>query len=41
VDRGAGRHRLFFRNNHLPEIGVYLANALKPATSEVGISAQE
>ena len=38
---GAGEHQLSFRNDHLPELGVYLANALVPATSEIKISGQE
>jgi hypothetical protein len=37
----AGRHRLYFRNDHIPELGVYLANALVPATSEIKITGQE
>jgi hypothetical protein len=31
----AGEHQLSFRNDHLPELGVYLVNALVPATSEI------
>ena len=31
---------LSFRNDHLPELGVYLVNALVPATSEIKISGQ-
>lgn len=37
----AGEHQLSFRNNHLPELGVYLVNALAPTTSEIKISGQE
>jgi hypothetical protein len=37
----AGEHRLSFRNDHLPELGVYLVNALVPATSEIKLGAQE
>ena len=37
----AGEHQLSFRNDHLPELGVYLVNALVPATSEIKISGQE
>ena len=36
-----GKHQLYFRNNHLPEFGVYLVNALVPATSEIKITGQE
>lgn len=36
-----GEHQLSFRNDHLPELGVYLVNALVPATSEIKISRQE
>ena len=38
---GAGRHRLFYRNEHWPEISVYLANALVPASDMVAIAQQE
>jgi hypothetical protein len=31
----AGEHRLSFRNDHLPEFSVYLANALVPATDAI------
>jgi hypothetical protein len=34
----AGEHQLFFRNDHLPELSVYLVNALVPGTSEIKIS---
>lgn len=37
----AGEHQLSFHNNHLPELGVYLANALVPATDEIKITQQE
>ena len=37
----AGEHQLLFRNDHLPELGVYLVNALVPTTSEIKISGQE
>jgi hypothetical protein len=37
----AGEHRLSFRNDHLPELGVYLVNAMVPATSEIKLGAQE
>ena len=37
----AGEHQLSFRNDHMPEVGAYLANALLPATSEIKISRQE
>src|SRR5215468_8357825 len=36
----AGEHQLFFRNDYLPELGVYLVNALVPSTSEIKISGQ-
>jgi nickel/cobalt transporter (NicO) family protein len=36
----AGEHQLSFRNDHLPELGVYLVNALVPTTSEIKISGQ-
>ena len=38
---GAGRHRLFYRNEHWPEISVYLANALVPASDVVAIAQQD
>ena len=38
----AGDHQqLYFRNNHLPDFGVYLVNALVPTTSKIKISGQE
>jgi hypothetical protein len=36
----AGRHRLILRNDHRPDIGVYLANALVPMTSAIAIKGQ-
>jgi hypothetical protein len=39
-DMGAGAHRLVFRNDHRPEIGMYLANALAPADPRVSIGSQ-
>jgi hypothetical protein len=36
----SGAHRLTFRNAHRPDIGVYLANALVPASPRVSVSAQ-
>jgi hypothetical protein len=35
-----GRHRLRFRNTHRPDIAVYLANALVPASDRVTVTAQ-
>jgi hypothetical protein len=35
-----GRHQIRFRNLHRPEISVYLANALLPASRDVAIVAQ-
>src|SRR5215207_7944481 len=37
----AGEHQLSFRNDHLPELGVYLVNALVPTTSAIEIGGQE
>jgi hypothetical protein len=37
----AGDHQLYFRNDHLPELSVYLVNVLVPTTSEIKISGQE
>ncbi len=37
----AGEHQLSFRNDHLPELGVYLVNALVPTTSEIKLGGQE
>jgi hypothetical protein len=36
----AGEHRLSFRNDHLPELGVYLVNALVPTSSEITLGGQ-
>ena len=36
----AGEHNLIFRNNHWPEIGVYQANTLVPATDAIAITGQ-
>lgn len=36
----AGRHELFYRNLHQPEISVYLANALVPEDKQIKITAQ-
>ena len=35
-----GHHELVFRNNHLPEISVYLVNALQPADKRLSITRQ-
>jgi hypothetical protein len=37
----AGEHQLSFRNDHLPELGVYLANALVPTTEAIRITGQQ
>jgi hypothetical protein len=37
----AGGHQLFFRNDHLPELGAYMANALVPATDAIKITGQQ
>jgi hypothetical protein len=37
----AGEHRLSFRNDHLPEVGAYLANVLAPATDAFRIDGQQ
>ena len=37
----ADHQQLYFRNNHLPELGVYLVNALVPTVNEIKISGQE
>jgi len=37
----AGKHQLSFRNDHLPELGVYLANALVPASDAIEITGQQ
>ena len=36
----SGEHQLFFRNDYLPELGVYLVNVLVPSTCEIKISGQ-
>lgn len=36
-----GEHQLSFRNYHLPELGVYLANALVPTTEAIKITGQQ
>jgi hypothetical protein len=36
-----GRHLLFYRNTHQPEMSVYLANALVPASDQIRIAEQE
>lgn len=40
VAGAASEHQVSFRNDHLPELGVYLVNALVPTTSEIKISGQ-
>jgi hypothetical protein len=37
----AGEHQLSFRNDHLPKLGVYLANALVPETDAIKITGQQ
>jgi len=37
---GPGRRRLDFRNNHRPDIGAYLANALKPDDRTIHVERQ-
>jgi hypothetical protein len=34
-------HQLTFRNNHLPKLGVYQANALVPTTNTISITRQQ
>lgn len=34
----AGEHQLTFRNDHMPELGVYMANVLVPATDAIKIT---
>jgi len=42
ADLGAeGEHRLTFRNDHLPELGVYLVNALVPTAGGIELGGQE
>jgi nickel/cobalt transporter (NicO) family protein len=36
-----GEHQLAFRNDHLPELGVYLANPLVPTTDAIKITGQQ
>ena len=36
--RATGEHQLFFQNNHLPEFGAYLANALVPENNSIAIN---
>lgn len=40
LDR-AGGHQLTFRNDHLPELGTYLANALVPRSAEIKITGMQ
>ena len=35
-----GRHSLFYQNNHRPDLGAYLVNALVPASREIEITEQ-
>jgi hypothetical protein len=35
-----GRHLLFYQNNHRPDLGAYLANALIPANRDIEITEQ-
>ena len=37
----AGEHQLSFRSNHLPELGVYLVNALVPTANEIKLGRSE
>lgn len=37
----AGEHQLTFRNDHLPELGAYMANALVPTTDTIKITGQQ
>jgi hypothetical protein len=39
--RAQGGHSLVFRNRYRPDISVYLANALVPASADVAVTAQE
>ncbi len=36
-----GLHSLFFQNNHKPDLGAYLVNALVPATRDIEITGQQ
>jgi len=38
---GPGRHQIRYRNAHRADIGVYLANALVPASDRVAINGQQ
>jgi hypothetical protein len=37
----SGEHQLSFRNDHLPELGAYMANALVPTTDAIKITGQQ
>lgn len=37
----AGQHRLVYQNNHKPDLGVYLVNALRPGTPNIEITEQQ
>lgn len=36
----SGEHRIIYQNHHKPDLGVYLVNALRPATSNIEITEQ-
>jgi hypothetical protein len=36
----AGQHRLVYQNNHRPDLGVYLVNALRPGIPNIEITEQ-
>ena len=36
----AGPHHLLYRNSHHPDIGVYLANVLVPASHRIAVTGQ-
>jgi hypothetical protein len=36
-----GRHLLFYQNNHRPDLGAYLVNALIPASRDIEITTQD
>jgi hypothetical protein len=40
VDQPLGRHRLRVRNGHRPDVGAYLANALRPDSRAITIASQ-
>lgn len=40
LDAATDRQQLYFRNDHQPELGAYLVNALVPTTSGIKISGQ-